>query len=236
MAYRRRRTYRSRGKRRARLGRRRTKTKQIATKSFVRKELRKNVEVKKEYFTAVTAVGAGTMTTFDMLIGVVPGTGSNGRIGREITAIGTKFACVLTNASTLYPAFFRLMCVSQKDEDSSTTEMFEQGPGSAPISYGTGADLSRVIKKLNRTKFRVYYDKTFKVAMRSADNSNENWVRVIKTPLLKMKQKIVYDTAASGGAATIHPRLRWMWFVEHSAVTVNTLGINKIVQTYFTDE
>lgn len=198
--------------------------------------VRKDREVKKVGIDGFVTLSDGTLyehKTFDL---IAQGDNSYNRDGREILAIGTQMKGVLTNGSTLHNSVVRIACVIMKEESTSmTTDFFACSTSASPISFGTGDDKLRLIRPLNKDKLTVLWEHSYVLGANNTESSNVSYMRIVKSPLIKINRKITYDTTGTGSYQQCRPLIRWVYWVEHGATTINTVSFERIILDYFTD-
>lgn len=235
MAYRRRRMLR--GKKR-RGGRRKAARSVVATKAYVRKQIRKDLEVKCHTTETDLAYIDGTLYSHHCYDNIIEGLTGVNRIGREIRAIGSTLAMVVRSDTILHTTFLRVLFVLQKEEglNDAGVDFFKNSSTDAPMSFSSSDDKARLIRPINRQKFQIKYDRTFRIDPKQvAAGGGGGYMRVLKFPMQKLNNKIMYDQAGAGGYQASRPQYKWLWFVEHAAATINSVSIQAIRRDYFVD-
>lgn len=219
--------------------RRRPKRRSAASvaKSVVRRELRKNVEMKRKY-TAGTELTVSTLsqgTNWYDLSSIDLGTGRDNRIGHEIVAKGIHLTGALhNNGSTTN--YVRMVVIQQHTQDalSSASDVFEKNVSNDDFSGTTG--MQTMYYPLQKVDFKVLYHRIFKLnPAGTAGIADES--RMFKK-FIKLNRKVRFEQQTAEGDNLQRPRY---WFALWAAESPDDTGLGETIELsylarfYFTD-
>lgn len=206
-------------------------------KSVVRRELRKNVEMKRHFVNStedtVSTLSQGT-NWYD-LAAIDQGVKAQERIGMEVMAKGIHLAGHLhNNGSTTN--WVRMVVIQQHTQDdiSSLSEVFMKGGNTADFSSTTG--MQAMYFPLQKTDFKVLYHQVFKLnPAGTAGLLDES--RMFRK-FIKLNKKISFQKDLSEGTDLQRPRY-WLgcWAAESPDDTGlgETIELSFLSRFYFTD-
>jgi len=216
-----------------------------AVRSIVRKELRKDAEVKYVTNTAnefpVTVLGAANVLAVSQ---IGEGTSPYQRIGKEVNMIGCHIKGVVTNNGTV-TNFVRFALVQSKDDNPVTAASLIFSTGGVATTgtvatdqsggYTTGAILSgldTIYYKLSDAKLNVLKQWTIRLGKVSATDGTDS---VLFSHFVKRKQKLLYRGTGDGTCS--RPIYLIVWAAEgpDDSTAGNLVELNAVINTYFTD-
>lgn len=218
----------------------RKKTKKSSTalvRSVVRKELNKNVEIKRHYVhnNEVTVSTLSQGTNWYDLTSIDQGVNADERIGMEVMAKGIHLAGHLhNNGSTTN--WVRMVVIQQHTQDdiSSLSEVFQKSGNTADFSSTVG--MQAMYFPLQKVDFKVLYHRVFKLnPAGTAGLLDES--RMFKK-FIKLNKKIKFQKDLSEGADLQRPRY-WLgcWAAESPDDTGlgESIELSFLSRFYFTD-
>lgn len=215
---------------------RRRSTAAIA-KAVVRRELRRNVEVKRKYINqtessiSTLVQGANWYDLSDVSIGG----GVDERVGHEIMAKGIHLAGALhNNGSTTN--YVRMMVIQQHSQDalSSASDVFQNVTNTDDFSGITG--MQTMYYPIQKVDFKVLYHRIFKLNPNgTAGIADES--RMFRK-FIKLDQKVRFENQNTEGTGLQRPRY-WLalWAAESPDDTSlgETIELSFLARFYFTD-
>jgi hypothetical protein len=187
----------------------------LATKSFVRRQLPK-VE-QKEVWIHNNEVQLNTLTQGYFLDNGPPvqqGTAAFNRIGIEIAAVRLHVRGVLSNNSTSESLVRMVVLFSQKNVDPSL-QLFETTPAGTVANLSTLNGLDAMYYPINSDDFTVAYDRVFKLAGSATGNAANN-VQLFEKSFSLGKKRIKFDANLTG-----QTQQTWQYYVVYIAADAN---------------
>jgi hypothetical protein len=233
MAY----TRKSTKKRRTTRRRPRRRSAASIAKSVVRRELSKNIEMKRHY-QLQNEVNVSTLsqgTNWYDLSAVDTGTGPNDRIGLQIRAKGLHVAGALhNNGSTTN--YVRMIVIQQHSQDalSSASDVFQQGTATGDFSDITG--MKTMFYPLQKVDFKVLYHRIFK--LNPAGTAGQNDESRMFRKFIKLDRTIRFENVTTEGDNVQRPRY---WLGCWAAEAPDDPGLGENIELsflsrfYFTD-
>lgn len=169
-------------------------------RAIVRKEIRKDVEVKKLSGTnPPQSVSANVMPVNSNWCDTVQGTGDDSRIGNMITGIGFKYKLRLrnTSANVLYIRCMWFWLVTEQGTDviDDNSQIF-RSMGGGSLSFVDVRDTQNALQApFNERAGILVYNKVIKLARNTETNGSE--FRYLQ-PFLKFKKRIEYNENNAG--------------------------------------
>lgn len=209
--------------RKTRYRRKRYTRKPTSVRAIVRREVRRNVEVKK-----INVVGANTVSNSSLFNAISnfadanQGTNDANRIGNQIVGIGNKFKLRVRNTSA-NPLYFRCMAfwfLTEEGTNNATlnSQIFVDMSG-ASQSWTSIVDTPGVLNfPFNKRAGRLLYDKTIRLARNTETNSSD--CRSFQ-PFMKFQQKINFNEVSSG-VQEQDARLCIAWFAYNPNQSLGT--------------
>lgn len=214
-------------------------------RSIVRKELKKDVEVKYVELHAnevpINVLGAATVANLSQ---VGQGSGPYERVGKKVRNIGIHIRGVLNNNSTV-TQFCRMAVVQSKDQaDINPATLIMASTGTGPATGATATDqsggytagsvlsgLDTIYYKLSDAKVNVLSQWTMKLgSSNTLDGSNAS----IFNKFLKSKRTLEYS--GTGNATCIKPIYLVIWAADASDDALSgNLELNYLATIYYTD-
>lgn len=142
------------------------------------------------------------------------------RIGDKIHAVGTQCKVFITNPSSTARCWLRLMLVEVPSYTSTATLDKEFFEGVNPDSdeaqpFGSDPDRMRIVRDINKKKFKVFYDQSFYIGPDHV--LNETNTRLIKTPFIPINRTIKFSVPNQNSFDEISPSHVWCSFVENES-------------------
>lgn len=159
-----------------------------------------HVEVKRELDGFSENIVSATITpylNYEPLI--AQGSALNQRIGTQVKMIGIQLRTMLHNNSTITQMVRCLVlgCNSDTDTTPATMELFKDisAAGAVTTIQTSGTSFGNMLYKVNDRKFKIYYDRTFKLgATSSADGQDVIFVK----KFIKLNSLIKYEGNSTG--------------------------------------
>lgn len=226
---------RSRSRRRTKSGRsRRAGQRRTATRQWVRKNFGQ-VGIYSQNFTNIDEQ-PGNFPTYQLGVAISQGDALGQRDGDRIQYKAFSVQHTIRNNITNRRLFFRFMLLQNKLPQEIVTDGLFQGEGatSEPLNYQAGP-VSEIIKPLNRTKYKVLFDKVVTIGPQTANDGRRS-TRLLRF-YIPIRKILKYQVAATGPDTAVVPNIKWCWYhaSDNSDVTHIPNGVyhNRVYREFY---